>query len=77
MGSTVYAAFSAGNLVEGAKLVRLVHPDKAITVCADDDAHLVNHPNINRNIGMDAAHAAATAIGALVAVPTGSANHGY
>lgn len=67
---TVYAAFSAGNLTEGAKLARLAYPDADITICADDDAHLVDHPNIKRNIGLDAAHAAAAAIGGRVAVPS-------
>lgn len=69
-GCTVYAAFSAGNLTEGARLARLAHPDADITICADDDAHLIEHPTIKRNIGLDAAKAAAAAIGGRLAVPS-------
>lgn len=68
-GATCYAAFSAGNLLAVAKAVRVIHPHAQIIICADDDAHLVAHPTIKRNIGIDAAAAAAEAIGGCIALP--------
>lgn len=75
-GHDVAAAISANNLEPVARALRSRWPDRKIIVCADDDAHLVHHPRIRRNIGLDAARAAAAAIGARIALPPRSANNG-
>lgn len=68
-GATCYAGFSAGNLMEAAKLARLVYRDADITICGDDDAHLVDHPQVGYNVGIKAATAAACEVGATLALP--------
>jgi putative DNA primase/helicase len=68
-GHAVVASFSEKNLTPVARLIAERWPDLDLIVCADDDAHLVEHPTIKRNIGLEAAHAAAAAVGGRVAVP--------
>lgn len=75
-GHAVVAAFSAKNLEPVACDVSMAFPDTDLIICADDDAHLIDHPNIKRNLGIDAAHAAAVAVGGRVAVPPRSEAHG-
>lgn len=65
----IVVAFTWGNLMPVAILMRERFPNSDIVIAADDDAHLVNHPAIQRNIGLDAARAAAEAIGGRLAVP--------
>lgn len=57
------AAFSSGNLIAAARAVRSHWPAARLIVCADDDVGRVP------NIGLDAANAAARAVGGLVARP--------
>ncbi len=59
---TVVAAFSASNLVPVATVIAERYPDTDITICADNDQHLV------RNVGFEAAKKAAEAVGAWLAV---------
>lgn len=61
-GRTVVAAFSASNLVPVATLVAERYPSIDITLCADNDQHLV------QNVGLEAAKKAAAAVGAWLAV---------
>lgn len=68
-GRTCYAAFSAGNLLEAARMARLIHPEAEITICADDDTHLVDHPQVRCNVGLKHATAAATEVNAMLAMP--------
>jgi putative DNA primase/helicase len=68
-GHAVVAAFSAKNLEPVARAIASRWADCQLVICADDDAHLVDHPTISRNLGLEAAHAAAAAVGAKVAVP--------
>jgi putative DNA primase/helicase len=68
-GLPVAVAFSASNLVATAKAMRARFPAVDIVIGADDDAHLVEHPTIKRNLGLDAARAAAQAVGGRVALP--------
>jgi putative DNA primase/helicase len=75
-GHAVVAAFSGANLEPVARVIAAAHPDCDVVICADDDAHLVEHPTIKRNLGLDYAHAAAAAVGGRVAVPARSANNG-
>lgn len=76
-GHAVAAAFSAKNLEPVARAIASRWPDCDLVICADDDAHLVDHPNIKRNLGLDAAHAAALAVGGCVAMPPrGDSQHG-
>ena len=72
----IAAAFSAANLEPVARALRSRWPDRPMIICADDDAHLISNPRIARNLGVDAAKAAAAAIGASVAMPPRSSNHG-
>jgi len=62
-GGAVAVAFSAGNLMAVALALREKYPDMSITVAADDDWQTVGNP------GLTAARAAASAIGAKLAVP--------
>ena len=62
-GCAVAVAFSAGNLMAVALALRDKYPDMSITVAADDDWQTVGNP------GLTAARAAASAIGAKLAVP--------
>jgi len=68
-GLPVVAAFTAGNLMTTALAIRAAHPQADIVLAADDDAHLVDHPKIKKNLGMIAAIDAANAVGGRVAMP--------
>jgi len=59
-GVATVCAFNAGNLLAVAKAVRSMHPDAAITLCADDDVS---------GVGITKASEAARAIGGTVALP--------
>lgn len=63
------AAFTAGNLLTVAVTVRSMFPRANIIICADDDAHLVDHPQIQRNVGVETAQEAADHARATVALP--------
>ncbi len=60
-------AFSAKNMRAVARLWADARPDLNFIICADDDSHL------DRNIGLEAAMAAAQAIGGKIAIPLGRA----
>ena len=62
-GGAVVVCFSAGNLLAVALALREKYPDMSITIAADDDWQTVGNP------GLMAAMAAASAIGAKLAVP--------
>jgi putative DNA primase/helicase len=64
-GHPCIVAFSAKNIAAVARLWNDARPDLKFIICADDDSHL------ERNIGLEAATAAAEAIGAKVARPLG------
>ena len=68
-GHMAVAAFSALNLREVALAIRAAFPGSDIVLLADDDAHLVDHPLIRKNVGLEAAEAAALAVGGRVAIP--------
>lgn len=68
-GLAVVAAFSSANLMATALAIRAAYSDTDLIVAADDDAHLVEHPKIKKNLGMEAAFEAAKAVGGRVAVP--------
>lgn len=68
-GYAAAIAFSWKGLKQTALMMRDRHPHAEIVICADDDAHLVNHPKIGRNIGVEAAQDAARAVGGRVAMP--------
>lgn len=61
-GRTVVAAFSASNLVPVTTIIAERHPGMEITICADNDQHLVH------NVGLEAAKKAAEAVGAWLAI---------
>lgn len=68
-GWPVAVAFTWKNLAYTAKVMRRFYPAADIVLAADDDAHLVDNPSISRNLGLEAARAAAEAIGGRLAVP--------
>ncbi len=68
-GYATTAAFSAENLEPVARLIRKRWPNLDLVICADNDAHLVNHPRIRRNLGVEYATAAAKAVGGRLAIP--------
>ena len=63
----VAVAFDAGNLEPVAVALRQRYPGTQLVICADDDAGTA--ARIGRNPGVDAAHRAAAATGARVAMP--------
>lgn len=71
-GQPVVAAFTAHNLLPVAELLRDKYPQAEITICADNDHHLVE--SINGvpigNVGMIKAQEAAQAVGATVVAPS-------
>jgi len=75
-GHAVVAAFSAKNLAPVARAIASRWVGCDLVICADDDAHLVDHPTIKRNLGLEAALAAAAAVGGRIAVPPRSDNNG-
>lgn len=71
-GLPVVAAFTAHNLLPVAELLRENYPRTEITICADNDHHLVEAINgvPIGNIGMVKAQEAAQAVGATVVAPS-------
>jgi putative DNA primase/helicase len=72
-GYLCVVAFTAKNLGAVARLWNDARPDLHFIICADDDPELVDNPNIRKNLGLEAAKAAAEEIGAKVAIPLGRA----
>ncbi|HZG10157.1 MAG TPA: toprim domain-containing protein [Allosphingosinicella sp.] len=68
-GFPVAAAFSGENLEPVARSMRRRWPGLGLIICGDNDAHLVERPNIGRNLGLEYAAAAAAAVRGLVAKP--------
>ncbi|RYM11114.1 hypothetical protein EWH12_09935 [Sphingobium cupriresistens] len=68
-GEAVAVSFSSGNMVRTATACQALYPDADIIAVADDDPHLINNPNIRKNLGVEAAYAAAAAVGGRVALP--------
>jgi len=68
-GLPAVAAFSGENLGSVARAMRRQWPALDLVICADDDAHLVDHPQIRKNLGLEYAKAAAAAVGGRVALP--------
>jgi putative DNA primase/helicase len=68
-GLPVASTFSGENLEPVARLVRKRWANLDLVICADDDAHLVDHPMIKKNLGLEYAKAAAAAVGGRLAVP--------
>lgn len=77
-GLPVAAAFTAGNLTAVARTLRRKFPTAEIVMAADDDRALLDHPQVQRNVGVAAAVAAARAVGGVVALPprAGEVVHG-
>jgi putative DNA primase/helicase len=63
------AAFDSGNLLEVAKAFRARFPDKPIVIAGDDDAHLIDHPHVRKNVGKEKALQAAQFINGLAVFP--------
>lgn len=68
-GFPCIVAFSNKNMMIVARIWNAARPDLNYIVCADDDPHLVDHPNIRKNLGVVTATAVAEEIGAKVALP--------
>lgn len=68
-GHPVAAAISAENLLPVARAMRARWPALDLIICADDDAHLIDHPQIRKNLGLEYAKAAAAAVGGRLALP--------
>nr|WP_243855711.1 toprim domain-containing protein [Sphingobium vermicomposti] len=68
-GYAAAVAFSAANLSATAQAMALAYPEADLVILADDDAHLVDHPTIRKNVGLEAARAAALAVGGRLAIP--------
>lgn len=72
-GLPICASFSAENLEPVARVLRQRWPGADLIVCADDDAHLVEHPHIRKNLGLAYAKQAALAVGGRLAMPPAGA----
>lgn len=68
-GHPCIVTFSNKNMMIVARIWNAARPDLNYIVCADDDPHLVDHPNIRKNLGVVTARAVAEEIGAKVAMP--------
>jgi phage/plasmid primase-like uncharacterized protein len=72
-GHTVIVAFTAHNLAAVAAQQRAAHPDRSIFIDADNDHHLPRQLDAQgrpkRNVGVEAAVAAATAVDGHALVP--------
>lgn len=80
-GYCVVVAFNAGNLAPVAQKIRAALPDAVLVIAADDDAFTVRpegHPQAGQpwNPGVEAAAAAAEAVGASVVMPDWIADRG-
>lgn len=69
LGYPVVASFSAENLSAVATAWRDMRTDIEIAIFADDDAHLIDHPQIGKNLGLEAATDVARSISARLVVP--------
>lgn len=74
-GYAVAVAFSAMNLMETAQAMAATYPGCDLVILADDDSHLIDHPTIQKNVGLEAARAAASAVGGRVALPPKEKSH--
>lgn len=68
-GHPSLVTFSSGNLLTVARTWNDLRPDLDYIVCADDDPELVDNPHVRKNVGIEAAKAAAFEIGARLALP--------
>lgn len=68
-GHPVVIAFAASNLAAVAMSIRERFPSAEIVLAADDDAHLLANPKIQKNLGVEAAKKAARAVGGRIAMP--------
>lgn len=68
-GYPAAVAFSAANLSATAQAMASAYPNADLVILADDDAHLVDHPTIKKNVGLEAARDAALAVGGRLAIP--------
>lgn len=71
-GHPCVVAFTSANLIRVARLWNDLRPDLAYVIFADDDAGTAEKPPY-RNVGLEAAKAAAAEIGAQIAAPVGRA----
>jgi putative DNA primase/helicase len=71
-GHPAIVTFTAANMVRVARLWNHVRPDLDYVIFADDDAATAEKQN-GKNVGMEAAEAAALEIGARIAKPYGRA----
>lgn len=65
----VVVVFDSGNLKSVAEQLHAKYPDKGIVIAADDDKHLVNHPQVKMNVGEVKAKEAAKAVAGTVVSP--------
>ena len=73
----VFVALNAGNLLSVVQMLRELHPQTPILVCADDDWRTKNHAGEPDNVGRRKAHEAAKAvIGVHVIYPVFAAERG-
>jgi putative DNA primase/helicase len=70
----ICASFSGENLEPVARALREKWPALDLVVCGDDDAHLVEHPRIKKNLGHAYAMQAAMAVGGRLAMPPAGAS---
>lgn len=68
-GHPSLVTFSSGNLLTVARTWNDLRPDLEYIVCADDDPELIDNPHVRKNVGIEAATAAAIEIGARLALP--------
>ncbi len=72
-GLPICASFSGENLEPVARELRGRWPGVDLVGCGDDDAHLVEHPRIKKNLGLVYATQAAAAVGGRLVMPPAGA----
>jgi phage/plasmid primase-like uncharacterized protein len=68
-GHPVVMCVNSGNMATVARWAGHRWAGRTMVVAGDDDWHLIDHPKVKRNVGREAAHAMAKALGGVAVMP--------
>jgi phage/plasmid primase-like uncharacterized protein len=68
-GHPVVMCVNSGNMAAVARWAGHRWAGRTMMVAGDDDWHLIDHPKVRRNVGKEAAHAMAKALGGVAVMP--------
>lgn len=69
VGFSAVAAINASNLADVAKSLKEIFPEKPFVIAGDNDSHLLNNPQINKNVGVEYAQQAAKEVNGVAIFP--------